>query len=152
MAATVRIMLANKDPKVQGVIRVGPDDTVLTALDLMRANNIGSLIVLKDSYFLGIITERDIVRKVEVEGKRSAETRVREVWTCCDDIVSVSPDATLQDCLDLMDRYDIRHLPVIDGESEYAKVVGVISIRDVVREFSSKAQTNDNTRDNLPRS
>lgn len=138
---SVRMML--RDKKLQGVISTGPDAKVLTALYLMQKYNIGALIVLKDSCFLGIVTERDAVRKLDVMGRNAETTFVREIWTCCDDVVTVSPEADLEDCLNIMDEKGIRHLPVIEGEGEYAKVIGVISEKDVVREIRNHELASD---------
>lgn len=148
--SNVRIMLANK--KVQGVKTIEPDAHVITALYLMKNHNIGALVVMHEGAFLGIVTERDVVRKLDILGRDAGHTLIRDIWTCCDDIATVSPDATFQDCLDLMATKNIRHIPVIDGEGEYAKVIGVISIRDIVTELATKRIANENTIENLPRS
>lgn len=146
--SNARIMLAKK--KVQGVKTIEPDAHVITALYLMRVHNIGALVVMHEGAFLGIITERDVVRKLEIMGRSAQFTLVRDIWTCCDDIATVSPDATFQDCLDLMSTKNVRHVPVIEGEGEHAKVIGVISIRDIVNELATKQIKNDDTRENLP--
>ena len=75
---------------------------------------------------VGIFTERDYTRKVALQGKSSKETRVREIISR--EIVTVTPDDTVEDCMRLMTERRVRHLPVVDG----MKVVGIISIGDLV--------------------
>jgi CBS domain-containing protein len=149
MSTNVRVMLSDKKAHL-GVLSIGPEAKVLTALGLMKRDNVGALIVMADNRFLGIITERDIARKVEVEGKSAAETPVREIMTCCDDIVTVRPEAELEDCLVIMRTHNIRHLPVLEGEGVNEKVVGVISIRDLAEEIVNRSLINDFDRENQP--
>ena len=82
---------------------------------------------MEESKFLGIFTERDYARKVILKGKASKETPVREIMT--EHVITVSPDSTIEECMQLMTNKYIRHLPVMESE----KIVGIISIGDVVR-------------------
>lgn len=123
MPATVRDMLRGKD----AVHSVAPDDTVLDALRLMAERNIGAVLVLSGSNIEGIFSERDYARKVILLGKTSKETLVREIMTTR--VVSVEPDTTADECMQLMTDNRIRHLPV----TERGRLSGIISIGDVVR-------------------
>lgn len=108
-------------------ISVRPDSTVFEALELMVDKNVGALLVIEDDNFVGIFTERDYARKVILKGKASKETLIREIMT--EQLVTVSLDNTIEDCMRLMTKKYIRHLPVV----EEGKLVGIISIGDVVR-------------------
>jgi CBS domain-containing protein len=123
MTTTVRRMLSGKGD----VYAVGPGDTVYDALRLMADRNIGAVLVLSDQKIEGIFSERDYARKVVLLGKTSKETPVREIMTI--DVISVDPDWTAEQCMALMTEKRVRHLPVVENE----RVVGVISIGDVVR-------------------
>lgn len=114
--------------KSTGVIAVRPDDTVLEALKMMAAKNIGAVLVLDGERLAGILSERDCARKVELEGRTAATTRVREIMT--GDVVTVPATATVEDCHALMRRHRIRHLPVVEN----GRLVGVLSSRDVLEE------------------
>ena len=108
-------------------ISVRPDSTVFEALELMVDKNVGALLVIDDDNCVGIFTERDYARKVILKGKASKETLIREIMT--EHLVTVSLDNTIEDCMRLMTKKYIRHLPVV----EEGKLVGIISIGDVVR-------------------
>jgi CBS domain-containing protein len=108
-------------------ISVCPDSTVFEALELMVDKNVGALLVMEQDKFTGIFTERDYARKVILKGKASKETLIREIMT--EDPVTVSLDSTIEDCMCLMTKKYIRHLPVI----EQGNLVGIISIGDVVK-------------------
>jgi len=93
----------------------------------MADKNIGAVIVGSDRKVEGIFSERDYARKVILLGKTSRETLVKEIMTTS--VVSIDPDWTADQCMALMTDKRIRHLPVI----EHDRLVGVISIGDVVR-------------------
>jgi CBS domain-containing protein len=105
---------------------VSPSATVFDAIKLMAAKNIGALPVMSDGILVGIFTERDYTRKVVLHGKNSRETQVWEIIS--NQIVSVSPDESVEECMRLMTEHRIRHLPVVEND----KVVGIISIGDLV--------------------
>ena len=109
-------------------ISVAPDTTVLEALKIMAEKNIGSVIVMKEDTFLGIITERDYSRKVILKGKNSTDTRVSEIMST--DLPSVKPDDSIDYCMELMTNNGIRYMPVFDE----GKLAGIISMSDVVKE------------------
>jgi CBS domain-containing protein len=121
----VQQVLARKNT---GRIGVLPDDTVLRALEVMAASNIGAVLVLEGERLVGILSERDYARKVELNGRTAATTRVSELMTTA--LVTVSPDQTVEECNLLMRQHRIRHLPVIEN----GKPVGMLSSRDVLME------------------
>jgi len=105
---------------------VTPDTTVFDAIRLMAEKNIGALPVLAAERLVGVFTERDYTRKVALMGKTSKETRVREV--IAREILTVTPDDSVEDCMRLMTENRVRHLPVVEGTN----VVGIVSIGDLV--------------------
>ncbi len=111
-------------------ITVTPDTTVYRAAIVMSDNNIGSLIVVDNGgNLLGIITERDIVRKVVARALDPREVTVGEVMTR--NPYYVTSDDSIVRAAELMGEHGIGHLPVLDPET--LKVVGMISKRDIVR-------------------
>jgi CBS domain-containing protein len=107
---------------------VEPSTTVIQALQIMADKNIGSLVVLNNNQFAGILTERDYSRKVILMGRHSSETPVSEIMSS--DFPPVLPSDTVEKCMQLMSSKHIRYLPVIDQ----GKLAGIISINDVVTE------------------
>jgi CBS domain-containing protein len=130
MSATVRDMLRGKSD----VYSVGPDATVYDALRLMADKNVGAVLVRSDQTIKGILSERDYARKVILLGKTSKETLVNEIMTTR--VISVEPSWTADQCMALMTEKRIRHLPVM----EQGRLVGVISIGDVVRAVVDEQQ------------
>jgi CBS domain-containing protein len=120
---SVRQMLRNK----ADVFAVSPDDTVYDALMLMADRNIGAVLVMEGGELRGILSERDYARKGILQGRASKDTRVGEIMT--PRIICVAPGVTADECMVLMTDQRVRHLPVMEG----GRVVGVISIGDVVR-------------------
>lgn len=120
------------ETKRHGVVSVSPDSTVLDALRVMAEREIGAVLVTDGEHLVGIFSERDYARKVVLQGKASKDTPVREIMT--DKVVCVRPTQTIEDCMNLMTDKRIRHLPVLDSK----KIVGVISIGDVVKEMLSE--------------
>lgn len=111
---------------------VRPDATVFDALVVMAEKNIGALVVLEEEKLAGIFSERDYARKIILLGKSSKDTLVREIMT--DRVLCVGPEQSMEECMALMTEKRIRHLPVLD----HKKVIGVISIGDVVKEVISE--------------
>ena len=105
---------------------VAPEATVFEAIKLMAEKNIGSLLVLSGDKLVGVFTERDYTRKVALQGKTSKDTRVREVISS--EVVTVTPQHSIEDCMKLMTEKRVRHLPILEG----GKVVGLVSIGDLV--------------------
>jgi CBS domain-containing protein len=100
-----------------------------TVLDVARAmveRNIGAVPVIRDGLLVGIFSERDLMRRVVVEGRDPGATRVEVVMT--EDPLTVTPDETLETCMVLMRRHGFRHLPVCEGK----KLRGIVSLRDIL--------------------
>lgn len=123
--ATVRDMIRKKGREVYSV---APEATVLDALRMMADHNIGALLVMSDDTVVGIVSERDCVRKVDLAGKSAKNTQVRDIMT--GDLITVDCDQPLEECMSLMIDKNIRHLPVYDS----GRLVGLLSVRDVLRE------------------
>jgi len=122
-------MITVKDLMKKGIgstVVVSPTDTVFRALQLMAENNVGSVIVSDGGQMVGIFTERDYCRKIILMGRSSLNTPMDEIMT--KKMITVQPSQTLDECLELMTRYHIRHLPV----EEAGKLVGVVSMRNVM--------------------
>jgi CBS domain-containing protein len=116
------------------VIRIDAGASVLDAVRLMVERNVGSLLVTEGERITGIVTERDYLRRVTLEGRTEEETTVREIMSS--PLVVVTPEASVEECMAVMTDRRIRHLPVAqDGE-----VVGLVSIGDLVK-FRSRQQS-----------
>jgi len=122
---TVSDLLANKSKDIWSV---GPRATVYEALALMGEKEIGALMVMNEGKVVGIISERDYARKVALKGKTARETTAEEIMTQIDEVYGVGPETTIEDCMVIITRKKIRHLPVFD----HNKIVGVVSIGDVL--------------------
>jgi CBS domain-containing protein len=120
---TVRNVLNQKGYLVWST---GPDMPVLDALKLMAEKDIGALLVLDGGKATGIFSERDYARKVILKGKTSRTTPVKDIMSA--PLITARLAQTMEQCMSLMARHRIRHLPVEDG----GVVVGMISIGDVV--------------------
>jgi CBS domain-containing protein len=110
------------------ITTVAPDETVLEALKIMADQNIGSVMVMNDGIYLGIMTERDYSRKVVLRGKSSTGTVVSEIMS--NDLPRVTPNDSIDYCMKLMSDRNIRYLPVFQNDL----IIGIISINDVVKE------------------
>jgi CBS domain-containing protein len=115
--------------KVKGgqIFSVAPGDSVLRAIEIMATRHIGALLVMKQDGLLGIISERDYARKVILKNRSSHDTPVGDIMTA--NQVTVSSDATVHQCMELMTEGRFRHLPVVDK----GRVVGMLSIGDLVK-------------------
>jgi CBS domain-containing protein len=128
--------------KGNNAISVSPDTSVFDALKVMAENNIGSVVVMQDKKFLGIITERDYSRKVVLKGKNSTDTKVNEIMTA--EFPLLKPNDTIEYCMELLTKNNIRYLPVFEEKN----LAGIISISDVVKEtIISQQQTIDHLHD-----
>ena len=108
------------------VWNISPEATVFDAIKLMADKNIGALPVMSQGHLVGMFTERDYTRKIALAGKTSKQTLVKEITTA--NVVSVTPNESVDECMRLMSERRIRHLPVVQNE----EVVGMISIGDLV--------------------
>jgi CBS domain-containing protein len=120
--------------KGSGVTTVSPNTTVIEALRIMSEQNIGSLVVMDQDSFLGIMTERDYSRKVILMDRHSSDTPVGEIMT--KDFPAIKKSDTVEACMQLMSERHIRYLPVIEN----GKLAGIISINDVVTETISNQE------------
>ena len=100
--------------KGSSITSVQPETTVLDALKIMADQNIGSVVVQEGNNFVGIMTERDYSRKVILKGKSSTDTPVVEIMST--DFPRVTPQDTIEQCMQLMSSKNIRYLPVYDEE------------------------------------
>jgi len=128
---TVRQLL---DRKGRVLFSVEPEAPVLEAIRAMAAHHVGALLVMQGEALRGIISERDYARKVILLGRSSADTPVRDIMST--PVITVSPDTTVQTCMQLMTDRRVRHLPVVDG----ARVVGMVSIGDLVKAVIAEQQ------------
>jgi len=100
--------------------------SVFDALKMMAEKNIGALMIIEEEKLLGIFSERDYARKIVLQGKASHDTLVNEIMTRT--VITVASEDSLEECMSLMSKNKIRHLPVVNDN----KVAGIISIGDVV--------------------
>lgn len=128
MPRTVGSILREKGHDVWSV---SPDATVYSAIERMAEKGVGALLVLTGDALIGIISERDYTRKVILRGRSSKQTRVRDIMTS--PVHSVVPSCTVDDAMRIMTVNHVRHLPVVEG----AKVVGVVSLGDLVKRIVS---------------
>jgi CBS domain-containing protein len=123
--STVRDIIRKKGSEIWSI---APDATVYDALQTMSEKKVGALLVMTDDRVSGILSERDVIRKVDLEGRTSRLTKVDEIMTS--DVISVQVTEKIEDCMTAMIEKNIRHLPVYDGEN----LLGLISVRDVLKE------------------
>ena len=122
--ATVKHLVDSKTDSTHYAVKA--NETVLKALRVMTGANIGSVLVMDENKIIGIFTERDYVQKGELEGRTAAQTLVREVMT--DAVYSVTTETSTDECMAVMMKLHIRHLPVVEN----GILVGIISMRDVI--------------------
>lgn len=125
---TVRQVLQSKPSGGAVVHAVSPATSVLDAIKLMAEKGIGALVVLDQAHLVGMISERDYARKIILHGRSSLDTAVSEIMT--QKVITVRSEQTVDDCMALMTRHRIRHLPVLDA----GKLAGMLSIGDLVKE------------------
>ena len=116
-------------------LSVTPDTIILDALRLMSEKNVGALLVMENEKLIGIFSERDYARKIILKGRTALDTQVGEIMTS--EVITISPDETIEQCMKLMSQKRIRHLPFVQS----SKVVGVISIGDVVKFIIEEQET-----------
>jgi len=114
------------------VIRTGGDETVFDVVKKMVDANVGALLVTDGDEIAGIFTERDYLRRVAVEGRRSEDTPVRDVMSS--PVLYVTPETTVEEAMALMTDRRIRHAPVVEDGA----LVGLISIGDLVKSVSTE--------------
>jgi CBS domain-containing protein len=116
------------------VISVTPNTKVIDALKLMADRNIGSVMVMENNTYCGLLTERDYARKVILKGKASSETLVKDIMT--NNLPPIGRDTSIDNCMKLMSENNLRYLPVFDKEV----VIGIISINDVIKAVITNQQ------------
>src|SRR5574343_1371398 len=121
---TVRQLLVQKR---SCLISVSPDATVFQALQIMAEQDIGAVLVMDMGDVLGIFSERDYARRIVLQGRTSAGTKVRDIMTS--KVVYVGPQQSVAECMALMTDKHFRHLPVMEA----GRVIGMLSIGDLVR-------------------
>ena len=120
----IRDILQKKGTKIWST---SPDETVLEAITRMAEHHVGAMLVLEGDQLVGFVSERDYMHKVVLQGLRSHDTPVSKIMSS--PVLTISPDATVQQGLSIMIEKKIRHLPVTDDSG----VIGVVSIRDLVK-------------------
>jgi len=114
--------------KGSNIISVTPTSSVLEALQIMADKNIGSVMVMDNGKYLGMMTERDYSRKIVLQGKSSTDTKVSEIMSS--NLPRVTPADSVDYCMQLMSDKNIRYVPVFENDT----VLGIVSINDVVKE------------------
>ncbi|KAB2968765.1 CBS domain-containing protein [Zoogloea sp.] len=131
MAATVQQIIQRKGDTTYSV---APDTTVLQALKLMAERNVSAVLVTEGERLVGIFTERDYARKVVLKGLASKDTKVGDLMT--QNVLTISPAHTVDDCMAIMTNNHIRHLPVVDK----GRLTGIVSIGDAVKSVMEQQQ------------
>lgn len=124
----MRSVSALLNRKGANIVHVAPDTSVLDALKIMAERNIGSVVIMENDKYLGIVSERDYSRKVILKGKNSTDTHVSEIMST--DLPAVRPSDSIEHCMELMTAKNIRYMPVFEG----SQLRGIISMSDVVKE------------------
>ena len=120
---SVALILKRKGSEVSSI---SPHATVYQALEKLAEKNVGALVVIDGTDLVGILSERDYVRKVILKGYSSKQLKVSEIMSS--PAITVNPKATIDECMQRMTDRRCRHLPVV----EEGKLVGVVSIGDLV--------------------
>ena len=123
MHTTVGSMIEKKGTRVWSI---EPDSSVVDAISVMAREDIGALVVMRHGKMVGIISERDYVRKIALAERPPCDFKVRQIMTR--DVITVDPEQSVADCMMLMMERRVRHLPIVDQSN----VVGMVSIRDIV--------------------
>jgi len=129
--STARDILSRKGNDVWSI---EPQASILQAIEQMAKKEVGALLVMDSDKLVGIITERDYVRKVALEGRSSRDSQVQDIMS--PKVLCAKPEQTVQECMALMSDKRARHLPVL----EQKKVIGVISIGDLVMSIINEQQ------------
>ena len=123
MVETIGSILGRKPREIWSV---RPDASVYEAIALMAEKGVGAVLVISNQQLAGIVSERDYARKVILQGRSSKETTVEEIMTS--DLITVTPENTVEECMRIVTHNRIRHLPVLDR----GRLAGIVSIGDLV--------------------
>lgn len=121
------VTLRVEDVMIKEVISIDENSTVKEAAEIMNKFEIGCLLIVKGGKAMGIVTERDILKRVVAESKDATKTRVKDIMTS--PLVIVEPDTDLEEAVKLMFQMKIKKLPVVDGRN----LVGLVSLTDIAR-------------------
>jgi len=116
------------------IYTVVPDDTVFDAVTKMVNMNVGAVLVMDNDNVCGIMTERDYLRFITVQGRTARDTPVAEIMTR--KVIYVTPDCSVNEVMTIMTDKRVRHLPVMDGTD----LLGIVSIGDVVKQISNEQE------------
>jgi len=117
-----------KSVQNQQVHSIGPDRTVLEALQIMAEKNVGALPVIEDGQVVGVFSERDYARKMVLKGRSSVGTTVRTIMST--PVITADSQQSIDRCMAVMTDSHLRHLPVLDN----GELIGLLSIGDLVKE------------------
>lgn len=131
LSNTVNLVLKSKGSDVWSI---SPHQSVYEAIAMMAEKGVGALLVVAGGALVGILSERDYARRVILEGRSSRDTQVKEIMTA--PVIYVTLQHSLDECMSIMTRCHIRHLPVLEGN----KVAGVVSIGDLVKWILSEQE------------
>ncbi len=131
MTTTVNQLLNSKHDEI---FSVTPDTLVIDAIRMLTERKVGALLVLEGKRLAGIFSERDYTRKVVLLQRKSSETKVSEIMTS--EVKSVDPSTTIDECMVIMSKHHIRHLPVLKNDEP----IGILSIMDVVKNIISEKE------------
>ncbi len=116
------------------LVTISPQATAFEAMQKMAEHNIGALLVMEDKRILGILSERDCVRKLDLQGRSSRTTLVEEIMT--PRVLYIEASRSIEEGMALMLEKNIRHLPVMEGD----RLLGMISIRDLLKAMVDEQQ------------
>ena len=129
--STVSKILERKN---DGVLSVSPDTIVFDTIQKMAERSAGTALVMEGEKLVGIVSERDFIRKVYLQNQCGKGVKVKDIMST--ELSTVAPDETLENCMAAMTARRIRHLPVLED----GKVVGVISIGDIVKYMAEEKE------------
>jgi CBS domain-containing protein len=129
--ATVKQLLQGKGHEVW---QIGPQASAYDAVAMMADKEVGALVVMEGESLVGVLSERDYARKVDLKGRSSRDTKIKEIMTSR--VAYARPEQSVEECMAMMTEKRVRHLPVMDGE----KLLGIISIGDLVKAIIEEQQ------------
>ncbi len=126
--ATAKDLIKNKS--VSQILSITPDASVQEAIKMMADHNVGAVLVeIVADKVQGILTERDVILKLDAQNRNASETKVRDIMT--EKVLYVESNQSVEECMELMNSKGFRHLPVYEN----GDLLGLISVRDVLREI-----------------